>query len=109
MASPINTFKTVTATLTTADQTIYTAPSNADTIVLMAQVANITGDSVNITANHYDGTSVTTELVKDFTVPANDAVGILTGKLVIESSQSFTASASANSSLKLTLSILETI
>lgn len=108
MASPINTFRTIATELTTNNQTVYTAPSNADTIVLMAQISNITSNAANITCSHYDGTSVTTELVKDFSVPGNDALTPLTGKLVIENGQSFIASCSANSTCKITLSVLET-
>ena len=105
MATPINTFKTVTANLTTSGNNImYTAPPITSTIILMAQV----NSTEEVTASHYDGTSVTTELVKNFSVPVADAVGVLVGKLVLTAGQSFLASASANSALKLTLSLLET-
>lgn len=107
MASPINTFKTVTANLTTTSTAIYTAPSNADTIVLLAQISNITSGNANITAAHYAG-GISTELVKNFTIPGNDALSVLTGKLVIENGQSFYASCSANSTCKIVMSILET-
>lgn len=109
MATPINTFKTVTANLiTTGTGIIYTAPAITSTIILMAQVSNVGETTEEVTAYHFDGTSVTTELVKNFQVPTQDAVGILTGKLVLTAGQSFLAKASANASLKLTLSMLET-
>lgn len=108
MATPINTFRTVTANLTTNTETLYTAPAITSTIILMAQVTNIGGTTEDVTAYHYDGSSVSTELVKEFPVPINDAVGVLTGKLILMPGQSFTASASANSALKITLSLLET-
>ena len=109
MASPINTFKTYTATLTTNNDVIYTTPSNSDTIGLMCQISNVTNTTANITASHYDGSSVTTELVKNFAIPGADAVTPLTGKLVLENGQSFIASCSANSTCKITLSVLETV
>lgn len=108
MATPINTFRTNTAILTTNNETLYTAPAITSTIILMAQITNVSQFAENVTAYHYDGTSVSTELVKDFPVPPNDAVGVLTGKLILMPGQSFTASASANSALKITLSLLET-
>lgn len=109
MATPINTFKTVTANLITGGNTIiYTAPPITSTIILMAQVTNVSTGPANVTAYHYDGTSVSTELVKEFVVPPFDAVGVLVGKLVLTAGQSFQACCSANSSLKLTLSLLET-
>lgn len=109
MATPINTFKTVTAELTTTMESIYTAPAVTSTIVLMAQVSNIATTAANVTAIHYDtDSSTSTELVKNFTVPVADAVGVLVGKLVLTPGQSFYANASANNRLKLTLSLLET-
>lgn len=108
MATPINTFKTVTANLTTNTETLYTSPAITSTIILMAQVTNVGATAEEVTAYHYDGSSVSTELVKEFPVPINDAVGVLTGKLILMPGQSFTASASANSALKITLSLLET-
>ena len=49
-----------------------------------------------------------TEIVVDATVPANDAYIPLEGKLVMETSDTITVQAAANSELKLILSILET-
>lgn len=108
MATPLNTFKTITANLTTTTTAIYTSPAITSTIVLMAQVTNVGNTVETVTCSHYDGTSVTTELVKNFGIPVADAAGVLVGKLVLTAGQSFVASCSANSSLKLTLSLLET-
>ena len=47
-------------------------------------------------------------MLKDFEIPVNDACEVTTGKLVIESGASVTASAGANNSVNLVLSILET-
>lgn len=108
MATPINTFKTITANLTTNTETLYTSPPITSTIILMAQITNVGETAEDVTVYHYDGSAVSTELVKQFPVPINDAVGVLTGKLILMPGQSFTASASANSALKITLSLLET-
>ena len=75
MASALNVFKTVTASLTTSSSTLYTAPSGYTTVVLMAQVSNVTANTANVTFSHYAG-STTTELLKDFSVPGNDAVEV---------------------------------
>ena len=110
MASPLNTFKTVTKIVTTTEEVIYTAPSGITTIVLMAQAANISAMSGNITfVYHETSTATTTELAKNFPIANNDAAALLTGKLVIESGNSIKCSASANNTFKLTLSILETL
>jgi hypothetical protein len=104
--SDLNIFKTETATLTTGGATIYTAPVGYSAIILMAQISNVTGGTVNATFSVFDG-ATTTELIKDFGIPGNDAASATTGKLVLETGTSIVASASANSSLKLVLSVLE--
>jgi hypothetical protein len=108
MADTLNIFKTYTAELTTASATLYTAPTGYTSIILMAQVSNVTSSTKTITFSHYAG-STTTELLKDFSIPANDAVSAITGKLVLESGSSVRAFASANTSVKVVLSILETL
>jgi hypothetical protein len=110
MATPLNVFKTITYSITTSNQVVYSAPTGFTGIILMAQVANITGTDATVTFSHYDtSTTVETELVKDFTIPANDAGSLLTGKLVLETGDSVKASAGTGSALKLTLSVLESL
>lgn len=108
MASALNVFKTVTAQITTSATNIYTAPAGKTTIVLMAQVSNVSVATANVTASHYKGTTAT-ELVKNFDVPSRDSAGLLTGKLVLETGDSFRIAGSDNSSLKIVLSLLETL
>ena len=106
----LNVFKTVTAVLTTSSVTLYTAPAGYTSIILMAQVSNITGSTRTIIFSHHNPTgSITTELLSGFFIPPNDAVSATTGKLVLETGQSVRASASVDSSVKVVLSILETL
>lgn len=120
---PLNTFKTKTAVLTTSSTaTIYTAPIGVTAIILMAQVANITTATQEVTFSHYrnlpvlpdsqgngaQSGNVTTEMIKGFSIPANDSASMITGKMIIESLDSIRASASNTNALKITLSILET-
>lgn len=103
----INVFRNVTADLTTTGATVYTAPAGYTGIVLMAQFSNITGGTV--TSSMFINKSGTlTSLVTDFEIPSNDALGALTGKLVLESGHAVFVSASADSSVQFTMSILET-
>jgi hypothetical protein len=110
MATPLNIFTTITYSITNSNAVVYTAPVGFTGIILMAQIANITSGNETVTFSHYD-TSATaeTELVKDFTIPGNDAGSVLTGKLVLETGDSVKASASTGSALKLTLSVLESL
>ena len=107
MASPLNTFISVAAKVTTISSTIYTCPAETTAIVLLAQATNINStDAGNITFT--SSVNGGTQLVKDFTIPVGDAAGLLSGKLVVTAGNSIQCSANANSVLKLTLSILET-
>lgn len=109
MATPLNTFKTVTAVLGVTNSVIYTAPSGITSIVLMAQVANTANDAASVTFSHLSNDSTSTELIKGYTIPVNDAASVITGKLILEEGSSVTAFASHNNRLKLTLSILESV
>lgn len=104
----LNTFRNVTANLTSNGATLYTAPITSTSIILMAQVTNITTTSANVTFI-MNNISSNTELAYNLTVPPNDAVNVLTGKLVLQNSHSVFASASANNLLKITMSVLETL
>ena len=103
---PLNAFKTVTALLTSSMTDIYTAPAGVSSIILTAQIANITTTSGTVTFAHVNG-SVITELIKDYAIPGNDAASATTGKLVLEAGQKIRAAANTNNKMKLTLSILE--
>jgi hypothetical protein len=103
----LNVFKTVTGTISTTNSVVYTAPTGYTGIILMAQITNITGTTANITMTHFDGVSTETELLKSFGVPGNDSVSGLTGKLVLQTGSSLKLVASANSTFKLVLSIVE--
>lgn len=102
-AAPLNTFKSVTADLTTTEEILYTAPAQTTSIVILAQVSAVTNVSANVTF-----LSSNTEIVDEFEIPGHDAASLLDGKLVVETGESISAFASANNRLKLTLSILET-
>ena len=106
MAVALNTFKTVTEAVTDTSTVVYTAPVGVSSIVLMAQIANITETSGEVTFI-YDDDSSLTELIKDYSIPGRDAASALTGKLVLESGHKIRVFANENDKFKLTLSILE--
>jgi hypothetical protein len=107
-AIPLNTFKTTTFDVTTSDTTVYTTPAGVTTVVLLAQVSNIDASSeVSVSANHLRSGSYTS-IIKETTIPINDAVTLLTGKLILQTGDSFTVSASHNDRAQLILSYLET-
>jgi hypothetical protein len=112
MALALNIFKTVTNVLSTSPVGIYTAPVGYSGVVLLAQVANTGSATETVTFSHQRtiaGTAVTTEIVKNFAIPANDAASFLDGKLVLETNDVLVISGSSNTDLKFTGSILETL
>lgn len=103
---PLNTFKTVTANITTSATDIYTAPTGVAAIILTAQIANVTTTSGTVTFSHINGSTIT-ELIKDYGIPGNDAASAIAGKLVLEAGHKIRVSASSNNKMKLTMSVLE--
>jgi hypothetical protein len=104
---PLNTFKTQAFQLTTTNQIIYTAPTGYTAIVLGAQASNYGANDATVT---FTLTKSSTDyiLLNGFTVPTNDSASVITGKLVIETGCSVKAVASANTTITLVMSILET-
>lgn len=120
---PLNSFKTKTAVLTTnTTATIYTAPIGVTSIILMAQISNISTTTQICNVAHYRRRPVLPDaqgnggqpgntisfLVKEFPIPESDAASILVGKLVIESLDSIRAFSSSPGTLQVVLSVLET-
>ena len=106
-ALPLNSFKTKAVELTTDTAIIYTTPEGVTTIVLGAQATNIGNAPVSVRFTLVKN-NTNFIMLKDFEIPVNDAAEVTTGKLVIETGASITASAGANGSVNLVLSILET-
>ena len=112
MALALNVFQTITAVVSTSPTTVYTAPVGYTGVVLLAQVANIGGTSQDVSLSHQRsvvGVAVTTEMLKQYPISANDTANILPGKLVLESGDNLVLSGSNASNLKFIGSILETL
>lgn len=120
---PLNKFLTKTTLLSDiTTSTVYTAPIGVTSIILMAQISNISTQSQTVSVLHHRTRPVIADaqgngaqtgdtdsfLVKDFSIPANDAASVLTGKLIIESLDTVRAGASTSATMQLVLSILET-
>lgn len=112
MALPLNVFKTVTKVATTNAVGIYTAPVGYTGVVLLAQATNIGSGTQTVSFSHQRttaGIAVTTEILKDFPISASDSANLLSGKLVLESSDVLVLSASSGTDIKFLGSILETL
>jgi hypothetical protein len=112
MPLALNVFQTVTSVVSTSPTVVYTAPVGYTGVILLAQVANIDNNSQDISLAHQRsvvGIAVTTEMLKNYPVAANDTVNLLAGKLVLESGDKLVLSGSSSTNLKFIASILETL
>lgn len=120
---PLNTFKTKTSVIgSNTSGTVYVAPVGVTSIILMAQITNISTGTQSVNFIHHRNIPVLADaqgngaqpgnvdsfLVKNFDIPASDAASVLTGKLIIESLDSVRCYTDNTGTLQLTLSILET-
>ena len=108
MALPLNVFKTVNVVAATSATEIYTAPVGYTGVVLLAQAANVDSISHDVTFSHKRSSTVT-ELTKSTPIPGNDALSMVTGRLVLEPGDKLVLSASDGTNVKVTVSILETL
>ena len=108
MALPLNVCKTVNVVASTSATEIYTAPVGYTGVVLLAQAANVDSISHDVTFSHKRSSTVT-ELTKSTPIPGNDALAMVTGRLVLEAGDKLVLSASDGTNVKVTVSLLETL
>jgi hypothetical protein len=112
MALALNVFKTITRVATTTPVGIYTAPVGYSGVVLLSQATNIGSGSHDVSVDHVRrvaGIAVTTEMLRNFPISANDSVSLATGKLILESGDSIKVYSNTNTNIKVILSVLETL
>jgi hypothetical protein len=108
MPAALNNFKTTLANITTTTANVYTPPVGYATVVLMAQVSNKGSGTIQITANVYRS-GATTSLINQASIPVNDAISVLTGRLILNYGDTLQFVSSDNTSAQLVLSYLETL
>jgi hypothetical protein len=114
MALALNNYETIVGVVTTNVENvgIYTSPVGYDSIVLLAQAANISDSNTNtITLSlRTIKNNTTTEVIKNYPIPPNDSVSLVTGKLVLEVGDSLIVqSGNDNEEVKFISSVLETL
>lgn len=108
MPAALNNFKTTLANITTATSDVYTPPIGYATVVLMAQVSNTGNDTIQISAA-VSRLGTPTSLIKEASVPVNDAITVLTGRLILNFGDILQFTSSDDTSAQLVLSYLETL
>lgn len=113
-AAAINNFKTYTKVVGLTTDIVYTAPAGYVGVFLLAQCANVSGSTQTVSWYHNrvsSGSTVTTEIVNNFSIPSGDTANLLPGKLVLETGDYISISGSGTTTpakLQFIASILET-
>ncbi len=95
---------------------MYTCPSTNTAgavtagVVLLLQAANVTNraDLLTVVWTDSSNSNAVTRLVYQVPIPANTAVGVLTGKLALEPGDKLRAQCGVHQAIELSASILET-
>lgn len=108
MPAALNNFKTTLANITTTTANVYTPPIGYATVVLLAQVSNTGTGIIQISADVYRS-SAATSLINAASIPENDAISVLTGRLILNYGDILQFTSSDDTSAQLVLSYLETL
>jgi hypothetical protein len=108
MAAALNNFKTTLVDLTTTTGNVYSPPLGYATVVLLAQVSNNGNSTIQVSSGVYRG-SAFTSLIKNASVPTDDAISVLTGRLILNYGDILQFTSSDDTSAQLVLSYLETL
>ena len=102
-------FKNAKAILGTSVADVYTCPASTKAIVLLAQVSNTTASSAAVTVQWTDSSNsaVVTRLMTATTIPSNQSMSSLSGKLVLEPGDKIQAYGGTDAAIELSVSILE--
>ena len=98
-----NTFKNYTsASVGTGATTTYTVPSSTTAVVIGCNLANRTGSQIAV-----DVQVAGVYLVKGAPIPANSALGVLDGKVILETTDTVVVTSDTASSADVIVSVLE--
>lgn len=106
-----STFKNFKKELTTTDEIVYTCPANKVAIVIGVQATNIDGQyEADLILNWSDASdsNVETPLLFATPIPPGSALSCIAGKLTLETGDAIIAEASADNTIAITGSVLET-
>ena len=104
-----NTFKLKTkANVGVTTTSVYVVPSATTTVVIGVTLANTTGSSINVGIGINRGASDNVKLMKSVPIPQGSSFEFMGGnKIVLETTDTFTAKSDVNNSLDVALTIME--
>ena len=98
-----NTFKNYTsASVGTGATTVYTVPASTTSIMMGCNLANRTASQIAV-----DVQVAGVYLVKGAPIPANSALGVLDGKIILEAADTVVVTSDTASSTDVIVSVLE--
>ena len=104
-----NTFKLKTkANVGVTTTAVYVVPSATTTVVIGVTLANTTGSNINVGVGINRGSSDDVKLMKSVPIPQGSSFEFMGGnKVVLETTDTFTAVSDVNNSLDVALTIME--
>ena len=104
-----NTFKLKTkANVGVSTSNVYVVPSATTTVVIGVTLANTTGSSINVGVGITRASTDDVNLMKNVPIPQDSSFEFMGGnKIVLETTDTFTASSDVNNSLDVALTIME--
>ena len=104
-----NTFKLKTkANVGVTTSNVYAVPSATTTVVIGVTLANTSGSSINVGIGINRGSSDDVKLMKSVPIPQGSSFEFMGGnKIVLETTDTFTANSDVNTSLDVALTIME--
>jgi hypothetical protein len=109
-ALPLNKFRLIATTLASGSNLIYRENLDVASIILSAQITNVTGSMQAASVKIQKSGSIENDaifLVKDANIPVNESLNPIAGKIVLERYDGFVISTAESGSLQVVLSVLE--
>ena len=104
-----NTFKLKTkANVGVTTSNVYVVPSATTTVVIGVTLANTTGSSINVGVGVTRASTDDVKLMKNVPIPQGSSFEFMAGnKVVLETTDTFTAESDVSNSLDVALTIME--
>ena len=104
-----NTFKLKTkANVGVTTSNVYVVPSATTTVVIGVTLANTSGSSINVGVGVTRASTDDVKLMKNVPIPQGSSFEFMAGnKVVLETTDTFTAESDVNNSLDVALTIME--
>ena len=105
---PLNKFRLLTSTLASGSNLIYRENIDASTIILSAQITNMTGTVQRVdVAIQKSGSNAQTTLLRNAAIPPEESLNPLSGKVELERYDGLYFNTTISGSLQAVLSVLE--